>query len=188
MDGECLVVEASIVDCASEFPDPCTVGVWEPSTGECSSQPLEEGASCDDGDACTQDGVCLEGICQGGAIGCDDGNLCTDNLCDFATGGCSFPPVDGPCCVVNADCDDGLACTNDVCDVGTGACSSEPIAGCCDEDSDCADDGNACTLEACGDASSAKALYLRCARGYEKHFGPEYEWAREARAAAGECG
>ena len=44
------------------------------------------------------------------------------------------------------------------------------------------------TLGACGDASSAKALYLRCAQGYQKHFGPDYEWARKARAAAERCG
>ena len=44
------------------------------------------------------------------------------------------------------------------------------------------------TLQACGDASSAKALYLRCAQGYEKHFGPDYEWARNARAQAERCG
>ena len=42
------------------------------------------------------------------------------------------------------------------------------------------------TLKACVDASSAKALFLRCATGYEMHFGPDYEWARKAWPAVDE--
>ena len=44
------------------------------------------------------------------------------------------------------------------------------------------------TLQACGDAASAKALYLRCAKGYEKHFGPDYEWAPRTTLEAAHCG
>jgi len=36
-------------------------------------------------------------MCEG--IDCDDDNECTDDVCDFATGTCSNPPVnDGPPC------------------------------------------------------------------------------------------
>ena len=48
-------------DC-SGYDDQCNVGVCNPGTGACESQPTNEGAPCDDG---TGIGICIAGVCEG---------------------------------------------------------------------------------------------------------------------------
>ncbi len=92
-------------------------------------------ATCDDGDACTEDDTCSAGACTGTALECDDGNLCTDDACDPASG-CTFTNN-------TAGCDDGDACTeNDAC--SGGACAGTTL--------EC-DDANPCTDDSCDPAS-----------------------------------
>ncbi len=119
------------------------------------------GASCDDGDACTQSTTCdALGACGSGSpVTCDDSNVCTGDSCDSASG-CVFTDsamgtscADGNLCNGDEtcdgagtcasgtalDCDDMNPCTADACDP-TGGCTHTPVAmgvGC--------DDGNACT-------------------------------------------
>lgn len=91
------------------------------------------GASCDDGNACTQD-YCdpLSGQCVNQPRNCDDGVDCTIDTCDAGTGQCVSTP---------ASCDDGNPCTDDQCDFGNGgACTHTPAA----PGTQC-DDGNLCT-------------------------------------------
>ena len=83
-----------------------------------------DGAACDDGDPCTEDGHCLAGACEkGAAVSCDDQDPCTDDSCGAA--GCEHSPNAAPC-------DDGDECTvTDVC--SDGACVGTGVAPGCTE-------------------------------------------------------
>lgn len=52
----------------------------------------ENETSCDDGDPCTENDLCLDGMCLGVPRECDDGDPCTSDSCDPATGQCRFLP------------------------------------------------------------------------------------------------
>ena len=134
--------------------DACHVGVCDEATKSCKQQPGNNGAQCDDGDACTYFGTCSNGACaKGPPIDCsffDD--ICTIGVCIPGTGCTSEPKNDG------FPCDDGLFCTmNDVCSNGlcTGGAPMQcaPPGGCfvgsCDEANDtctsvAGNDGTAC--------------------------------------------
>ena len=90
--------------------------------------------SCDDGNACTEEGSCLEGVCEAGEeVVCFSNNPCIIDSCDPELG-----------CVTEAStesCDDGSDCTlDDVCFAGE--CRGIP--------KNC-DDGDPCTSETCED-------------------------------------
>ena len=149
-EGVCMGDE---IDCQSQSP--CTKGTCDQATGLCIYAYLD-GVSCDDGNSCTLEDLCMEGVCNGGTIhSCDDGNPCTTDSCD-AVSGCSHLPADLPCddgnpCTqddscsqgicfagVAKNCQDGNACTIDVCDLDTGLCLHEAASWSCN-------DGNICT-------------------------------------------
>ncbi len=91
---------------------------------------------CDDGDQCTVNDVCDQGVCLGATKVCDDNELCTSDQCvpnvgcvhsattqscddsDVCTGGdhCS----DGQCVGSPLFCTDYNGCTRDVCTAGVG--------------------------------------------------------------------
>jgi hypothetical protein len=115
---------------------------------------------CDDGNACTDNDVCVGEICIGTPKDCSDGNACTIDSCEPGTGICSHTPItcnDGDLCTVD-DCDpatgcvfdpvvcadDGDLCTIDVCDPTTGDCANEPVV---------CDDSNLCTSDSCDPAT-----------------------------------
>ena len=116
------------VDC-SDLNDLCNVGVCNPGSGLCVSEPIVD---CSDGDLCTQD-ICdpADGTCSNPPEDCDDGIECTNDSCDDPATGCINVPDD-------FNCDDDLVCTDDTCD---------PIEGCHYEDT-CNDD-NPCTDDIC---------------------------------------
>lgn len=128
-DGMC--VGGADVDC--DDGNVCTDDICVPQTG-CLS--LTNANTCDDGDACTTNDICFDGMCAGSAVDCNDGNDCTDDLCDPDTG-CENPPntntcddydacttndvcLGGTCVGASVDCNDGNPCTNDVCDQVSG--------------------------------------------------------------------
>ncbi|HEX4823792.1 MAG TPA: hypothetical protein VFV19_05740 [Candidatus Polarisedimenticolaceae bacterium] len=112
--------------------NPCTTDTCAVASGACVYTP-NPGAPCDDGDLCTHQDSCVTQpgnpipTCQGTPT-CADADPCTADLCDPATGACSFPPI---------VCDDGNPCTADAC-VG-GVCTSSPLVGAL------CNDGNRCT-------------------------------------------
>ncbi|MGB0591278.1 MAG: cupredoxin domain-containing protein [Myxococcota bacterium] len=126
-------------DCSSLADTMCQMATCDLDLGVCRLGPLKDYTPCDDGDACTLDEVCFEGVCSRGVQKiCDDDNPCTDDQCESATG-CLFE--------ANTDsCDDGNGCTaDDQCNAG--ACIGAATDACsCVEDSDCAgvDDDNLC--------------------------------------------
>ncbi|MBT9557050.1 MAG: PQQ-binding-like beta-propeller repeat protein [Myxococcales bacterium] len=78
-DGLCEGT-ASVV-CPEDAP--CkTPSTCDSATGVCSEVvPEPDGATCDDGDACTGPDSCLLGICSSSPLSCDDGSPCTLDAC-----------------------------------------------------------------------------------------------------------
>lgn len=79
-----------------------------------------DGAACDDGQACTGPDVCLGGTCTSQPIVCaDDGNPCTSEAC--VGGACQTTPLTGTAC------EDGNPCTvGDACDKGSCVAGGAP--------------------------------------------------------------
>lgn len=154
-NGNC--VNCLIADDCTDDSDVCT----DKACIDGSCQQINNSASCDDGDPCTEGDVCDSGTCAGAPIECDDGNVCNgletcvggscqagtplvcddDNVCTQD----SCHPVSG--CVytiLTGACDDGLYCTfsescqNGICTGGTvRTCDhldSPCTIGVCDED------------------------------------------------------
>lgn len=162
--GEC--VGSKPVTCSAG--DDCHLdGECDPKTGECSEPKADDGAPCDDGQACTSEDSCQDGACAGAAVACDDGLGCSVDSCDEKSGACAAD-MTACSCVVDADCDDGNACNGQevcgtltklcqlgapvvcpasgdaclksVCVAETGACEPEPVS-----DGTACDDLDACT-------------------------------------------
>jgi hypothetical protein len=119
--------------------DTCSLGLCDMATDACIQVPGNDGASCNDMDACTLPGTCSGGTCQpGGPVDCTflDGT-CSQGFCDPALGCLVMPLADG------ASCDDNLFCTvNDVCKAG--ACGGVPNT--------CAAPGDVCMIGTCNEA------------------------------------
>ncbi len=149
-------------DCADKYPDigPCRLALCDVGTQSCRLVARDDYTTCDDGNACTTDTICVSGECIGGqAVLCYDDNPCTDDGCDPSEG-CFYLPNSKPC-------DDGNPCTDgDHC--AGGECASGPSQCPCLKNSDCKsfDDGNPCngTLR-CGDNNTCEVdpdSIIRC--------------------------
>jgi hypothetical protein len=116
------------VDCNDR--DQCTEDECAPIVG-CTHQ-LLTGAACSDGNACTVEDTCDNGLCAGRPLDCNDWNHCTKDECDMKTG-CIHQPLN------DMACDDGNSCTaQDICANGT--CTGTTV--------DC-NDKNQCTEDRC---------------------------------------
>ncbi len=167
----CKVDPLTVVTCQLGAGDnaTCLTATCDPGTGQCGTEPQNEGAGCSDGDACTSGDTCAAGACVGAAVTCDDGNPCTTDSCDSAQG-CQATAIttfklcdDGDACTVNdacqsgfcvgtgaVTCDDGNPCTTDVCDPSVGCLYLPNTLSC--------DDGDPCTVgDVCGDGTCAGA-------------------------------
>lgn len=141
--GQCSIVP---LDC--DDSNPCTD---DSCSGGC--QHSFNTASCEDGNACTNNDQCSAGSCVAGTpLNCDDSNVCTDDSCN-AFSGCQN--------VANSvvSCDDGDACSqNDQCAAGT--CSGSAIENCCVDSGDCTGveicQGGFCAAPSCSDLGGAE--------------------------------
>jgi formylglycine-generating enzyme required for sulfatase activity len=154
----CLVNPATVVACPSVDDTACVVNTCQPKTGACAMAPVKPAAGaffvpCEDGNPCTQQDQCLDGVCSAGTNVCacksnadcaakEDGDPCNGTLfCDLL--------APAPACKVNpvtvvACADDGNPCTDVTCDPASGAC----VAVAKNENAPC-DDGDPCTSETC---------------------------------------
>jgi hypothetical protein len=142
--------------------NPCSKDGCDAIKG-CVSAP-DDGAPCDDENACTLGDKCFANVCQAGsAKECASVDTCVDAKCSLVDGKCKF--TNKP---EGLSCSDGTVCTkDDVCVAG--ACSGKVLS--CSDNNPCTDDscnaalgctwvlnnapcddGNACTI---GDACKA---------------------------------
>ncbi len=132
----------------SQLDSACAVGVCDGATGQCTTAAANNGASCNDGEACTYSDVCHDGQCVGAVD-----PVCASTDCATATNG--TPCWDGNPCTVNTTCQAGACvgatkdcsaygdtCSVGVCNSTTGACE----AAAANEGGAC-DDGVSCTTE-----------------------------------------
>jgi hypothetical protein len=60
----------------------CEAALCDPKSGSCSLQKVLDGPPCDDGDPCTVNDQCLQGICSAGtAVGCQNNDKCCPAGC-----------------------------------------------------------------------------------------------------------
>ncbi len=156
--GWCLVDDVCYEDGDVDPENPCQTCMTALFTDRFT---IDDTLECDDGDPCTSDDHCAEGVCVGGGAMCDDGNACTQDSC-----------LDGVCShenLADVPCDDGDACTQgDVCTLG--ACVGTSRV--CDDGNDCTDDGCdsavGCTFafnsDACDDGNDCTVGDM-CVRG-----------------------
>jgi len=155
---------ASVKDC--DDGSPCTAENC--AAGKCTTQ-IADGASCEDGNACTVADTCKAGACGGGpAKTCNDGEACTADACNPQTGCTYTPAADG------GSCSDGNACTlGDACKTGkcTGTNANNGVS--CSDGDNCtsaetcqngvckpvagAPDGTSCSTDACLTGGVCKA-------------------------------
>lgn len=152
---ECTTDSCANGDCVAEIlPNSCVIDKQCYETGDTTSQCLvcdpdadntswshvENGTQCDDGDECTTEDVCVDGVCVGGSADtCDDGLECTLDLCDSESG-CSHVPNDELC-------DDNNVCTDNQCSI-PGGCIFPNKTGGCDDNSVCTEE-DTCTGGLC---------------------------------------
>ena len=112
-------------DCSSLTND-CNTGTCNATNGECEAIPSNNGGSCDDGNACTENDTCNDGTCAGSAVDCSGlSDECNTGTCNATSGECEAIPSNN-----GGSCDDGNACTeNDTCNDGTCAGSAVDCSG-----------------------------------------------------------
>lgn len=111
--GVCSAFE--LVDCNDDevcTQDHCVDGVG------CVNTPVDGG--CSDGNACSENDACADGLCEGGpTVNCDNGLFCDgEEACEPETGCMAGAPP---------DCDDAIPCTEDTCDPVLDQCLSTVI-------------------------------------------------------------
>ena len=156
--GTC-VSSCTELDCDDR--NPCTHDYCDSLLIQCFHDSLPSGTPCDDGDPCTINDVCVNGVCSGTPKICDDGDPCTDDFCHPLTGECKYAPK---------ICDDNNACTDDSCNPITGECEHTNNSAFCDDGDPCTendicqngscvgtpkdcDDGDPCTDDFCNSST-----------------------------------
>lgn len=128
---------------------PCNVGTCGASG--CTFAPANDGATCNDGNSCTVDATCLDGVCTGGTNICEcavdsdcesdvecQASKCAGNECIY------FAADDGTLCDDGDSCTEAESCEAGVCRGGEDVCE-------CRVDSDCEATTPACQVGACVD-------------------------------------
>lgn len=163
--GACVSGACCETQCSEPGPCQSAQGV-SCAAGSCVYATLEDGASCDDDNACTTGDRCYRGLCFGSPRDCDDGEDCTS---DFCTAGS---------CTHASSCDpDADACsygTRD--DHGYWMCPSELSFD--DAQAQCSRIGS--HLVTINDAGEQSYLWRRGMRdtwiGYRAHSGARFKW------------
>ncbi len=150
--------EGQALDC-SDAGDQCNPAACDEETGLCVATPAEDGTACEDGDLCTLEDTCQEGVCGSGFTQACDDDPCVVATCNPENGQCEGPPVED-----GTACNDDNACTEiDTCQEGV--CVGERDLCACDGQADGAacDDFNPCTAtDSCQDGACVGEDTLDC--------------------------
>lgn len=141
LDGVCIGNQ--IICPVSDSKGGCQNSTCNRLTGKCELIPVM-GESCDDGNLCTVEDQCVNGICTGINIICNE-SPCSAGVCN---------PLNGQCVVSEngTPCDDSDACTfGDLCN-GSGECIGTQV--------NCTD-GNSCTDDVCVDSFGEPSCFHR---------------------------
>ena len=165
--GSC---KGSAVDC--DDSNTCTQNNCDKLKG-CLNTPTG-GATCNDGNACTDADKCdSNGACGGAKKDCDDSNVCTLDSCTPDTG-CVNTKLEGAACNDNKVCTDSDKCSNGTCAGLTKSCDdgNECTADSCDTKNGCVNalqkakacnDGDECTTgDACSDKAACVGITKNC--------------------------
>lgn len=150
----------------------CTSDTCNPQSGQCVFIPTSNntcspasfcyglyGSPCDDGNPCTLNDTCIEGLCIGTLLNCTDNNECTTDYCATNTGECVHFYDNQQLCDDNNQCTIGDHCLNGDCIPGElltcndlNLCTSDacnPFSGECffSNNTISCDDGNLCTTD-----------------------------------------
>ncbi len=100
IDGWCLIDGNCIEEGVTNLWNSCRIC-------DSSANPVDwsdnDGAVCDDLDACTFPDLCGGSLCIGNPAGCDDGLICTTQTCD-GIGGCSEAVLSPGWCLIEGAC------------------------------------------------------------------------------------
>ena len=166
----------------SSLDGPCSLGVCDSGSGQCALEPLNEGLTCDDDNACSTGDLCLAGACSGLFPDCSHlDDPCNVGACNPLTLLCEPQPTHeglscddaDPCSVADA-CNVGIClgspkdcssadgpCLVGVCNPADGACESQVAA-----DGSSCEDGDACTSgETCAGGSCPAGSPISCDDG-----------------------
>jgi len=139
IDGECITANTvqEGTQCQACHPEQSDER-WSPSST----------VACDDGDLCTEEDRCSDGVCAGTAKDCAAvGDTCYPGSCDPATGDCQPAPApDGTACDDGNGCTEDDSCTGGTCQAGTSVPCPEPDE--CHEPGTCNPTTGSCDLPA----------------------------------------
>ena len=177
-------VHSGVPDVCNDIDDDCDGAIDEdacPSSDACVVSTCQAGlcvetvmlGNCDDGDICTVEEKCHDGVCKGKPVNCDDGSECTADACDPIFG-CIHKAVEAVCwdgdhCIEPGFCFDGSCVPGApvICPSG-GECEAvacEPQFGCFLVSLvglDC-DDGDACTaFDVCESTTECVGAPIEC--------------------------
>ena len=139
--------------CATGGDTNCAKNQCDPTAGACAMKPVNNGASCSDGDVCTDQDRCEKGSCKAGESICEcvvdkdcptDNDLCTPTYyCD------TTKPLhvcrQNQATKVTCPTKDVGPCKANLCDPKDGQCKAQPLV-----DGVACDDGDSCTqADAC---------------------------------------
>jgi len=161
LSGQC---DTTQVQCPTDNdPTNCMMFVCDPSTGNCTEVPKNNGTACNDNNACTVNDQCDgEGNCAGTEVTCEAStNPCQVIACNQITGACASSNINGLCNADNNSCTANDSCVNGLCTPGIATiCTSnvqcqiavcDPTSGDCmqqnEPDNSTCDDQNICTYE-----------------------------------------
>ena len=138
--------------------DQCHVaGTCDPANGACSNPAKQDGATCNDNNACTQTDTCSSGTCTGGnPVVCSASDQChSAGTCDPVTGNCSNPnQADGTPCNDNSNCTAGDMCVSGLCLGDLPGCGDGLMDPTCGEQ---CDDGNTQDRDGCTASCAVEA-------------------------------
>jgi len=144
------VCKGASVNCSAKT-DICNTGMCNKNDGKCIAVPKSGTIYCSDGDNCTNNDICVSGVCKGTTKKCPT-DQCNSGVCDKKTGFCTKVYKSGTCsdsdkCTESDKCTKqsngvgickgaqkscyGDQCNTSTCDASTGLCKKTLKAGVC---------------------------------------------------------